>query len=72
MTVSVSVSLTDKETGEILREDIYEFLNPRTGLEVYEGCDGYVYSHHQSRGHLPIDEEWEEICKEYESKKEEN
>ena len=72
MTVSVQVYLYDNETSDILREDSYEFLNPRTGLEVYEGCDGYVYSHHQSRGHLPIDEEWEEICREYESKKEEN
>ena len=72
MTLSVQVYLYDNETSDIVREESYEFLNPRTSLEVFEGCDGYVYSHHQSRGNNPIDEEWEEICREYESKKEEN
>ena len=72
MTLSVQVYLYNNETHVIEWEESYEFLNPRTSLEVFEGCDGYVYSHHRSRGHLPIDEEWEEICKEYESKKEEN
>ena len=58
MTLSVQVYLYDNETSDIVREESYEFLNPRTSLEVFEGCDGYVYSHHRSRGHLPIDEEW--------------
>ena len=39
---------------------------------VFESADGYVYSQHLLRGDSPIDPEWEEIKKEFESSKEEN
>ena len=57
MTLSVQVYLYDNETFDIIREDSYEFLNPQTSEEVYESCDGYVYSEHIRRGNNPIDKE---------------
>ena len=72
MTLSVQVYLYDNETCDIVRENSYKFLNPENATEVFESADGYVYSQHLLRGDSPIDPEWEEICREYESKKEEN
>mgnify|MGYP001179789635 FL=1 len=70
MTLSVQVYLYDNETCDIVREESYKFLNPESATEVFESANGYVYSQHGWRGNTPVDPEWEEIKKEYESLKE--